>query len=37
MLNIKFEGQVWPIKNQVEEFTIEEFEKVCSILNEESK
>lgn len=37
MININYEGTIYPIKNSVEEFSIKEFEQVCSILNDKEK
>jgi hypothetical protein len=37
MLTIKFQDNSYQIKNQVEEFTIREFEEICFILNEKKQ
>lgn len=37
MLNVKFNGIEYQIKNNVNEFTILEFETICTILNDEKK
>lgn len=37
MLNVKFEGNEYSIKNSVEELTITEFETICEILNDTNK
>ena len=37
MININYEGTIYPIKNSIEEFLIKDFEQICSILNNKEK
>jgi hypothetical protein len=37
MININFEGTIYPIKNQTNELLIGEFEDLCAILNDEDE